>query len=191
MINTRMKLVAGSHCWIAHEGATLSRPNEAIVTVGYPGVPTVVSRDVKPSKDDSAWQKLGIIDTGRIRPGNMPALTVHDSSPGHLVVDDMISLGQERVVTFRCQEVQPETVELLFASAPLNGSSTQFNPDEGTGSFKSWLKFQAFDNQDRLVLTTDLWVMLLIPDDVEFSNKALTQITYEGHCMRAALNTGA
>jgi hypothetical protein len=191
MISTRMKLVAGSHCWIARENRPLSRPTEAIVTVGTSGVPSVVGRDAKPSKDDTAWNKLGIIDTGRVRPGNMSALTVHDSSPGHLVVDDMIALGQERVISFRCSEVQVETVELLFATAMLDQNSTQFNPDEGTGSFKCWLKFQAFDNEDRLVLTLDQWVLLFIPDDVEFSNKALTQVSYEAHCMRAALNTGA
>lgn len=191
MIKPGTKLVAGSHCWVALEGTPLSRPAEALVTVGAVPPYSVVMRDVKPCKDDTAWHKLGIIDTARVRPGNMPPIAVHDSGPGHLVVADYIALGQERVETFRCKEVQPETVQMMFATGPLDASSTQFNPDEGLGSFKGWVKSQIFDNQDRLVLTVDQWAMILIPDDVEFSNKALTEVTYEAHCIRAALNMGA
>ena len=191
MIQIAKALVAGSHCWVASEGRSLSRPAEAFVPVGSTISPSTVQRDVKPSKDDTAWHKLGIIDTSRIRPGNMQPLTVHDSAPGHLVVAQMIALGQERVISFRCKEVQPETVELLFATAPLDSSSVQFNQDEGLGSMNVWLKFQVFDNQDRLVLTVDQWALLMIPDDVELSNKAITEVSYEAHCIRAALNTGA
>lgn len=191
MITSPLKLVAGSHVWIALENDPLTQALFAHVPQGTAGTPVTVAKNAKPYRSDLAWRKLGIIDTFRIRAGSIAPIPVHASSPGHLVVDDIIAVGQERMYTIRCKEIQQLTVQLLNATSRLASDAIQFNPDEGLAAIKAWMKSQLYDNQDRLLWTVDQWGLISCPEDVEFSNKALTEVTYEFACIQANLNTGS
>jgi hypothetical protein len=175
---------------MAIENSTLSMPGSVIVPPGYPGGATTVGREAKPHKDDTSWVKLGIITSSSLNPGNMDEIKVHDSAPGHLVVDDIIAIGQERVLTFKCAEIQLESIRLAFATGPINPAAPQFNPDEGLSALRAWCKWQVFDNRDTLMLTVEMWGLLKIPSALELTNTTLTEVTYEFHGIRSALNTG-
>ena len=83
-----------------------------------------------------------------------------------------------------------ETIRLAFASGPINPDVPQFNPDEGLSAIRAWCKWQEYDHRDKLVQTVDHWGLLKLAEPLEFTNKTLTEVSYQLRGISAALNSG-
>jgi hypothetical protein len=94
------------------------------------------------------------------------------------------------IITYTMQQYYALLVQLLFGTSALDATSTQWNPTEGPGRVKGWIKHQQYDQNDVLKTVADLYCSISIPEDATFDPAALTEIALEARLLTSSLNTG-
>lgn len=183
-------LAAGSHAWLALNGATLTDAGNVIKPSGDVSTPTTVGINAKPSASDGAFVKLSGVSKVDVSVDNGQGIEVWEPVPGGLELTELLRVGRKRTFKITCQRLQPITVQALLQTLALNGSSTQFNPGEAPGELYGWLKVQVYDHKHTLVLTVDHWVEIVLDGGLALDPKAKVDPVYTATGLYSVLNTG-
>lgn len=181
-------LIPGTHAWVALNGATLSDAANVIVSPGDATEYTTAGRYAKPSDDDTAWVKLGIVEGGQLDPGNGEVIEVEAPTPGALQLFDRIRMGAKPKVNLTCKQVQALTLQLLWRTATLTSASTIANPLALNREVYAWLAVQIYGNDDVNRINVDLFVELAITNPLALDPKAITKVEYEAFLLSSPLN---
>jgi hypothetical protein len=95
------------------------------------------------------------------------------------------------IITYTLQQLSPVCIQLLFGTAPLDKTSTQWNPTEGPGRVNGWIKHQQYNQNDVLVTVADLYCSVSISEDLTADPSALTEVSFEARLLTSSLNTGS
>lgn len=148
-------------------------------------------RDAKPGAGDSTvWNAafLGDAEEFTLTP-ERETYVVQGGQPGGLVDKDEIELSKKLKATFGTQEFSPLLIQALFGTLDLTTSSTQANPLEGKSIIKGWLKFQAYDADQVLRMTGEIWGALRLSSAEPWSGKNAVKGKWEFNVLRSSLNT--
>ena len=172
----------GSHGYFWEDGQPFTLP-----------APGTTGRESHADATDPGWASryLGIVGTVRIQSARGEGVEVWAPSPGRLRLYDVIPSKSDIILTFTLQQLTPLCFQLLFGTSSLDQTSTQWNPTEGPGRPKGWVKFQAYNHDNVLVTVADLYSSVAIPEDVTFDPAALTEVTIEARVLTSSLNTGS
>ncbi|QYM80288.1 hypothetical protein K0B96_06645 [Horticoccus luteus] len=178
-MNTARKVI-GSHAFFFPDGAAFTVPN--------PG--GVCGRNLKPGATDTGWFDLGVSKwkhspTHKIEDFDAP-------SPGARMLYDRIVTRKGKKLSGTLMEMSNLTWQLLMASQelPLTGAGGQYNPLAGDPLIRGWLQLQDYDQHNTLIGTTDYFVSLELPGDVEFGDSAL-DIGVDAYVLFSPLMTGS
>lgn len=166
--------------WFVREGTAFTVPTSG-----------TTAREAKPGAGDSTvWNAahLGDAEEFTITPEG-ETYVVQGGQPGGLVDKDEINLSQKLKITFGTQQLDPLFVQALFGTLTLTTASTQANPLEGKRLVKGWLKFQAYDADQVLRLTGEIWGSLRLTSAEPWSGKNIVKGKWEFLVLRSSLNT--
>jgi len=175
-------VLIGSHAYFWEDGQPFTTP-----------APGTTGRESHADSADPGWatRYLGIVGTCRIQSARGEGIEVWAPSPGRLRLFDVIPSKSDIILTLTLQQLTPLCIQLLFGTSSLDGTSTQWNPTEGSGRPKGWMKYQAYNQDNVLVTVADLYSSVSIPEDVTFDPSALTEVTIEARLLTSTLNTGS
>lgn len=175
-------VLIGSHGYFWQDGQPFTLP-----------APGTTGRESHADASDPGWANryLGIVGTCRIQSARGEGVEVWAPSPGQLRLHDVIASKSDIMVSFTLQQLTPLAFQLLFGTAALDSSSTQWNPTAGPGRVKGWLKFQAYNQDNVLVTVADLYSSVSVPEDVTLDPAALVEVTVEARLLTSSLNTGS
>lgn len=143
-----------------------------------------------PSTKPTAWTNRGIVDTLNLKPIK-DKIEQEAPLPGKMGRVDVIEAGRKMDFTVKMKQTGPLFWQLLFQSLALTpGANVQFNPMEG-GLVKGWAKFQAYDQNDVLVLNCELFCAIDVPAGASLGGKQLVSHDIEGMVIENPLNTGS
>lgn len=159
----------GNHVWFVAESA---------------GVSTAA---IKPAT--GSFAKAGIIKSLRMMP-QVESRDIYSPDPGQLTLQEKLAVKKTLKFQFTLGEVGPLFWQLVFGSLALTaGSAVQYNPMEGIGAVRGWVKIQQYDQANVLYNTVDLWSYLEVSGQADFTDSEAT-VDVDGTVMRSTLNTG-
>lgn len=143
-----------------------------------------------PSTKPTSWTKRGIVDTLALKP-TKDKIEQEGPLPGRMGRVDVIEAGRKMDFTVKVKQPDPLFWQLILQSLALTaGTNVQFNPLEG-GLVKGWAKFQAYDQNDVLVLNCEVFCAIDVPAGVTLGGKQLVTHDVEGMVIENPLNTGS
>ena len=175
-------ILVGSHAYFWQDGQPFTMP-----------APGTTGRESHADATDPGWgdRYLGILGTSHIQSARGEGVEVWAPSPGRLRLYDVIASKSDIMLTFTLQQLIALGFQLMFGTASLDKTSTQWNPTEGPGRVNGWLKFQAYNQNNVLITVADLYSSVSVPEDVTFDPAALTEVTIEARLLTSSLNTGS
>lgn len=177
---TRKARFIGSHVWFVREGTAFTVPSSGNA-----------SSTSKPDSSDTSWEKLAVVKSLEIDPGNQTPYELTEPSPGLLQRTDVIMPGSMPVWSVTLKQVDVLVFELAFNTLALTTSSTQFNPGERASTVKGWIKLQAYDQNNGRVSTIDTYAALSLKAGVTFDPTQATEVQIEIRPLFSTLNTGS
>jgi len=147
----------------------------------------VASRTKRPSPTDAGWLDVGIVmDLGFDRTGTSDQIFA--PNPGKIELYDVIETKMVNGVKFTTEQLGVTVYEVLFASAALTPTSTDYTPNAKLGK-KFWVEVLQYDQDDSLVNTVYLYCYVKINGEVKFSDKHVTA-NFDCQKLVSALNKG-
>lgn len=165
----------GNHGFFFRDGTAYTVPT-----------PGTAGRASKPDAADAAWIDLGIVASAKPEHGREEQ-DVFAPTPGQKRLYDVIETQRQLTWTLTLEEMSPLVFELLFGTAALTSSSTQYNPLEGTTK-KGWLKVQQYDQADALFNTMDVFCVISVAN-AEFGD-GIVRVELKARVLHSTLNTG-
>ncbi|MBI5692582.1 MAG: hypothetical protein HZC55_21075 [Verrucomicrobia bacterium] len=175
----KARTVIGAHAFFFRDGAAFTVP--AAGTCG---------RAAKPGAADPAWLDLGVSDW-TLTPQNKTS-DFMAPAPGARVLYDKITTAKGLKLKGKIMELQNLTWQLLLGTLALPASPAaggQYNPLEGDPVVRGWLQLQQYNQANTLINTTDYFVALTLPGDVEFGENPV-DVNVEADLLFSTLNTG-
>jgi hypothetical protein len=122
----------------------------------------VCGRDAKPDADDDGWIDLGAIVDSEDSITDEEETKLWRPSPGHLVLNDVITLKQALQTKFTTEELTAFAVEAFYRTTQkLDDASEVFNQISAVPR-KGWLKLQRYTEKDEAQLLVDQWVQIKV-----------------------------
>lgn len=148
---------------------------------------TASGASAKPGISPSAWPYLGQPGQANIEP-QQTFTDVIKACPGRRrLVDRKMSFnGTDIVMTF--DEIQKLTFEMFYGAS--GAITDDYVPLAGTTPFKTWLKFQTYDENDNLIDTSDLWCHVQPDGALSLGGEALTTFSLRATVLASAYNSG-
>lgn len=174
---TTRPMIVGAHVFWAPEGGAFTIPSSG-----------TVSRSAKPGSTDTIWATLGVVKDAELDHARSET-EIFAPLPGQKRLYDVIETMRKLTLKVTLENVSPLVMQLVFGSLPLNASSTQFNPLEGS-AVKGWAKLQLYDDQDQLVLTVDAYCRMKLASALALGDSAV-QPSIEFSFLHSTLNTGS
>lgn len=163
------KVHLGNHVWFCPYSAGVSDASTKPATGSFTKVGPCTSLTVTPTVDSRV---------------------IKVPNPGVNQVEDVIAISQDLTISAHIVATEKLFWQLLWQSLALTaGSSVQYNPGEGVGLVKAWIKIQQYDQSNALFNTVDLWSALTIGGGVQFG-EAPIEFDLGGQVMHSTLNTG-
>jgi len=160
-METKARVLA-VHVWFAIAGLSWDTPSS-----GGP-----VGRDTKPPADaadtggDDLWFPLGIIEDCNVEGGPANVIDIRKPNPGKKVLYRQIETNPDLKHMLTCKEGSLLFHQLLKGTAALGidptATAIQYNPMEGKFLQEGWLKTQAYDTDDNLVDSCDVYGALRV-----------------------------
>ena len=159
----------GNHFWLAPEAV---------------GTSTIT---IKPGT--GSFTKIGECGSFSVRPG-VTVKEIMQPSPGQMRRGDVIPISAVLDVHAHVVQVSPVFWQLLWNTLALVVGANQYNPGEGLGLLKGWVKVQQYDQANALYNTVDLWAALTIDSDVSFGESPV-EYDITARIIQSTLNTGS
>ena len=154
-MNTAARILS-IHAWFALTGISYVTPSSG-----------TVSRAVKPPADAAdatpldVWFNLGIIESGDTEAGPGNVVEIWKPNPGKNVLYQEIETKPQMKIMLTCKEGHALFYQALYGTLALSldptATAIQFNPMEGKFILEGWLKTQAYDSNDVLVESCDVY----------------------------------
>lgn len=168
--------VIGNKLRIFREGDAFTLP-----TSGTAG------QESKPGSSDTGWIDVGDVLEFGVNP-QRETREVWGPSPGQLKLKDIIETKRRLTLSLTLQDLGPFAIELLFGSAALDATSTNYTP-LSAGEKRAWVEIKQRDNTDTLVNTVTVFCALKVSGEVKF-NDQLASVPVEAEVLYSSLATG-
>lgn len=146
------------------------------------------SATTKPSQD-ADWLAAGHVSELVIDP-QVTERVVRAAAPGKVRRLDVVETARETNVRVTLEQTNRWLYESIFGADTLAaGTDVQFNPEEG-GTLRGWVKLAAYDQDDTLALTVDLWCRIKAAGPMTIGTGNSITCELELQTLYSSLNTG-
>jgi hypothetical protein len=147
-----------------------------------------VSGSSDPSTKSGTFTSIGRVNRLDWTP-EIEERDIYAPDPAQQVLVDTIVVKKGLRFTIGLVECGLIQWQLAFGSLPLTAGNTQYNPLEGLGHQKGWVKVQWYDQNGDLFNTCDVFSSLMLDGSINFGEQEVNA-TLSGKVIASTLNSG-
>ncbi|MBN2069105.1 MAG: hypothetical protein JW739_05660 [Opitutales bacterium] len=157
-----------THCYLCPEGAAFTSPEAG--TSGVAARPD--------DAEETAWGYMGPLEDFSVTPKRTTEeIWAAAEGTGTVMLYDVLDSKKDLAFSATATQLGPELFGLMFNAGWINKSTETFQPNAG-GTTRAWIRFEQYDQEDKLVNTCYLWCHVLVDGETKLVNTVKAKVNF-------------